>query len=178
MMYNVLYIHGFNSFFDENSEKIIELKKHFNLFGLSLNYSELSYHEVYRLIYNELVDKKIDCIIGTSFGGWLANNIGGKCGLPFVCINPVINPIQTLEKYSVKEEIIESYQNKSLYYKNGMLLLDMGDEVLDSNKTLDHFQKYLLCRIYDGGNHRFVHMKESIEDIVNFIAINEIILEN
>ncbi len=177
MLYNVLYIHGFNSFFDENSAKIVELKKHFNVFGLTLNYYGLSYDEVFRLIYNELVNKRIDCIIGTSFGGWLANNIGGKYGMPFVSINPVLNPLDTLAKYFVKSEIIESYRNKPLYYKNGMLLLDMGDEVLNSNKTLDHFQKYLFCRIYEGGDHRFTHIKESIEDIINFIAINEIILD-
>ena len=177
-MFNILYVHGFNSFFDENSDKIIELKKHFNVFGLSLDYSKLLYDNVYTLIYNELVDKKIDCSIGTSCGGWLADSIGSRFGVPFVCINPVIDQIQTLEKYSVNSEIIESYKIQKRFSKNGLLLLDMGDDVLDSEKTLKYYRNSLICRTFEGGNHRFAHMKESIEDIICFITISEIILEN
>lgn len=54
----------------------------------------------------------------------------------------------------------------------------MGDDVLDSEKTLKYYRNSLICRTFEGGNHRFAHMKESIEDIICFITISEIILEN
>jgi predicted esterase YcpF (UPF0227 family) len=30
-------------------------------------------------------------------GGWLASHVGVKCGIPFVALNPVISPSDSLQ---------------------------------------------------------------------------------
>ena len=45
----------------------------------------------------------------------------------------------------------------------GTIVLDMGDEILDAQATLDFVKGRLPFVTFEGGSHRFDHMAELIE---------------
>ncbi|NCP84739.1 MAG: hypothetical protein GW823_07555 [Bacteroidetes bacterium] len=50
---------------------------------------------------------------------------------------------------------------------HGLILLDLEDEVLDSRKTKEQLEKKYGVVTFEGGNHRFTHLKESLPLIRN-----------
>ena len=170
---NILYLHGYGSKFDINSSKNKELAKIGTVHGVDIDYS-LPYEYNERNITAKLVHTDIDLIIGTSMGGYYANRIGTSVGIPFVMINPVVDPRSVLEKYDQHKSVIDSYKYKALIYECGMLLLDSGDDVIPIKPTIKYFEDFFETHTFSGGSHRFEHMKESLPLIVDFYQINSI----
>lgn len=175
---NILYLHGFGSTFDETSNKVSHLKKIGNVFGLNIDYSK-GQEYVFDLLDEFLKNHHIDLLVGTSMGGWLANQIGSRCGIPFVSINPVISPSESLKKYlgnfldfvgnfvSVRLEKIKKYDD-FLLEGRGLILLDMGDGVIDPKETQERLSNQFEVVSYPGGSHRFDHMEQSLDLIQKF----------
>ena len=44
----------------------------------------------------------------------------------------------------------------------GMVLLDLADELLDSQATLDALGQHTTVHTFAGGSHRFSHMEEAL----------------
>lgn len=179
------YIHGWASSFDPDSNKIITISKEMDavVVGTTLDYAKPR-EETIKALFDFIKDNNIDAIFGTSFGGYWAAIIGNMCGIPFVSINPVVEPAKALRKYvgsgttyhgvkyNLTEEIVDQFSGHNFpEYGNGMVLLDQDDEVIDSNQTLKQLIDYHPV-VFSGGSHRFDHMKEAIPYIQKFLAMS------
>lgn len=176
----IIYIHGFNSTgpdsgkFAELTNGLPDIDVHAPTYS-SADPDEATqkleqYIESYKGQYEDLM------LIGTSLGGYYAQYLGHKYGAKIVLINPALEPTKTLkqylgentnfytgEKYFLTEDNItklEKYDVASIYHDFGSLvLLDKGDDVIDYKVALT---KYNDCVTYEGGSHRFDHMKQAL----------------
>lgn len=178
---NILYIHGFGSRVDLNSEKYVALCTLGQVSAFAPDYTK-GYAQVMEDIKNYL--SGTDLLIGTSMGGYLVSRLSAMIKKPFVAINPVTDVASSLKKYvgshrdhfgrpfTLTEDTIAAFP-EFLPSKTGMLLLDMGDEVIDSKVTLKKFDQQMVVNTFAGGTHRFSHMKEALPLIKNFLALIE-----
>ena len=95
---NILYIHGFKSQFKEQSDKVQALNKLGKVSGITLDYTQ-TFDGIKNILHKFVLDKDIDLVVGTSLGGYYSSIIGASAGIPFVAINPVVDPVLTLSKY-------------------------------------------------------------------------------
>lgn len=168
----ILYVHGFGSKFDPNNEKVVALSKLGEVVGVDVDYTLGSFAAT-RTVLTAAVDHKVDMIVGTSMGGYMAAKVGAACGVPFVAINPAIAPAHTLQKYIgegvdhtgrsyyLSKETAASYPDM-VTTGAGLVLLDMDDEVLDSQLTMRYLDSAFKIATFGGGNHRFAHMDEAL----------------
>ncbi|KPQ01686.1 YqiA/YcfP family alpha/beta fold hydrolase [Marinobacter sp. HL-58] len=169
---NIYYCHGFGSQFDLGSSKLEILSKLGSIHGHDIDYTKPA-DEVVQICQDEVIKADIDLMVGTSMGGWLVNIVGARAGIPFVAINPAIDPAQTLEKYigagldyqgnryQLTQSVVDSYR-AFVINGCGLILLDQGDDVIDWRVTHDTCQKYYSVVSFPGGSHRFEHMEESL----------------
>jgi predicted esterase YcpF (UPF0227 family) len=167
---SLLYIHGFGSKVDPTSDKQIALRKIGTVNAYAPDYAQ-EYERVLEDVTFLLDDA--DLLIGTSMGGFLVSRLSQLTGKPFVAINPVLCPKATLNKYqgthqdyygrtfTVTETIASSYPGFS-HSANGIVLLDMEDELIDSNATLNTLRSHMSVHTFEGGNHRFSHMEQAL----------------
>jgi len=186
-----IYIHGFNSKGDLESKKLKELEKLGSI--ITLNYNSFdSYDSIYSDLekqFDKVTDKIFEehypdiAIVGSSLGGFWAARLANDFGFyfPTILINPSISPSQSLKRYVgiemknyktgelkiMGKDIPESYPKlpKSPLY---LVLLDKGDEILDTEKSEKYFSINTVIR-FDGGSHRFEHMAESLPHIKSYI---------
>lgn len=181
----ILYIHGFGSKANPLSDKVKALESLGVVHCIDPDYT-LGYEFVYNLVVSLVKELKIDLVVGTSMGGYLAGDVGYKLDIPHVMINPASEPSESLKKYLgasvdhygrkyyLSDEAINSYPNLKVSVK-GLILLDLGDEVISSLETYNKFDGICSIEVFEGGSHRFEHIDESIviiEDHYNFITIS------
>lgn len=167
------YLHGFASQFDPTSEKLRTLAELGPVQGHNIDYTQ-SAEEVVENSLDKLMQVNPDLLIGTSMGGWLASILGSETGIPFVAINPVIDPSKSLNKhvgqgidhqgeaYELTSTVVRSYYP---FARNGsgLVLLDDGDEVIDRQGTIKALEGYYPVHSFSGGSHRFEHMANALE---------------
>lgn len=173
---NILYIHGFGSKVDPSGDKQIALRKIANVAAFAPDYTR-GYQQVMADLKAYL--SGVDLLIGTSMGGFLVSHLAKATDLPFIAINPVIQTKATLSKFlgahidyygrafTLTPETIDSYPD-FLISERALVLLDMGDELLDSMTTLDAIGHKMRVHTFAGGTHRFAHMKEALPIIKDF----------
>lgn len=178
----ILYIHGFASYVNYNSDKYLLLSTIGEVTCVAPDYTK-GYEEVFNEIVN--ISDGYDLIVGTSMGGYMAALIGEALDIPSVLINPAIDPSISLLKYLghgttydgkdyvLTKDIVKSYSPLSNLYNN-LILLDMGDEVLDNYETARQYSCTNTVRTFEGGSHRFDHMKESIDEIELFMYASRV----
>lgn len=180
---NILYIHGFGSAYNPDHPKIKELTALGEVYGVDVDYTkghEHVFNKVYDTVTNELTDASTDLVIGTSMGGYMAAAIGSSLDIPFVAMNPVIEPklsllqwVGTFINYNRDEKhlsrsIVAMYPSISKK-GNGLILLDLADEILPARETEDELKDVFQVETFAGGGHRFTHTKQSIPIIKEFI---------
>jgi predicted esterase YcpF (UPF0227 family) len=175
-----LYIHGWGSRFDPDSQKVRALNNIGHVYGVNLDYT-MPFGDVAAKIEKRIENVKPDALIGTSLGGYWAAQIGQKTGIPFISINPATDPGTTLrkylgkgntyfgEQYELTENILNDYKSYSKSGK-GLILLDLGDELLNSGETKKDLNKLFPIKTFPGGSHRFAHMAESLDTIQQFLS--------
>ncbi|MDR9418854.1 YqiA/YcfP family alpha/beta fold hydrolase [Gracilimonas sp.] len=178
--------YGFNYKGDPNSRKIKELEKLGETITIDYDsfstFDSIDTHlsdEIER-IYLSRKDHFV-VLVGTSLGGYWASVIGKKYGIPAVLINPTIQPQQSLKKHIGIE--FENFKDGQLNkmpedapasYPDApdvgmfLILLDLGDDVLDPKQTESWFTVNPVV-IFEGGSHRFEHMTEALPEINKFI---------
>ncbi len=138
-------------------------------------------------------------LLGSSMGGFYAQYFAYEYGLPFVMINPALNPKQVFTENigthinpatNETVEINDDYIKKVLCFQvnladeclekvkpKSLLLLDLDDEVIDVQYALKHYpvsKKSVKNRanktvVFTGGDHRFIHMDQAWHEILEFI---------
>ncbi|RMD45919.1 MAG: esterase [Aquificota bacterium] len=183
----VIYIHGFNS--AGYGDKVNYLKEEFgagNVIAPTLPYD--TKEAIYQLefLVSNLKNQEPLLLVGTSLGGAYTIYLSYKYDVQGVVINPTIRPYEDLKtqigkqvNYKTGEEYIFTEKHVN-FLKNIQLpkeeiakikdrlyiYLDEEDELLDSRETKAFFESIgVYVKMYQGGDHRFRHMKELLEDL-------------
>jgi len=173
------YLHGFGSSFDPLSTKIQTLKSLGDVTGSDYDYSE-PFNRVLDSMIRSVSQRQPDLLVGTSLGGFYAAALSSRLGIPFVAINPSIDPRRSLARYEgqgtswtgaayhLTRAVIDGYPEYSLDANHGLILLDRGDEICDAEMTEQFLGPYYQIISYAGGHHRFAHMEDSLAAIKLF----------
>ncbi len=119
--------------------------------------------------------------MGSSMGGFASEYLAMKTGGKAIMINPAISPSELLPQFI---GVTENYETGQPYdwsrshceqyrrYEQELgdsrktfdltLLLDMADELLDSEKTRSQYQGKANVVSFDGGSHSFEHMQQAL----------------
>jgi predicted esterase YcpF (UPF0227 family) len=183
-----IYLHGFNSAFNPESDKIKNLEQLGEVVGI--NYDSFgSYKEIFSEITSKVDNTEDVVFVGTSLGGFWAAEMGRHFGVPSVIINPCYDPYRMLRKSvgiefknfvtnEVKILTNSKVETYPLYSMSGsdrtfkflpLVLLDMNDEVIDSNETSKVLEGFPMKKWSDG-SHRFDHMNEALEPIYDYLT--------
>lgn len=187
----IVYLHGFNSAYNPNSDKIKALYKLDKVCPLSYNSFD-SYTNILDNILTKTKHLENLVFVGTSLGGFYAAACASGLGVPCVLINPVtrgsfiqnngifiknipMTNYVTGEVNAVSQIMMDSYTGLDIaqlnYECKPMLLLDIGDELIDSQNTLDHLKGIVssssVC--YPGGSHRFDHIDLALPSIKYYL---------
>lgn len=162
----IMYLHGYGSRFDPNSDKMEVLSQLGEVFGPDLDYGQ-GPDAVLAAAIDFARREQPELIIGTSMGGWLASHVGAVLGVPFVALNPAIQPAQTLRKYightvnysgfdaTIDADAVAAYPDFQKDSFSGLVLCEEGDEVLDAAETKAFLERHHDVRVLPGGCHRF-----------------------
>ena len=200
-----LYLHGFLS--SGNSEKGQWLKQVVNQQNLDdenlvlkelltptypIKSSLASVDKIESLLKEILKDqtKKV-VLLGSSMGGYYAQYLGQKHQLPYIMINPALNPTPifneslgchtnpvTQEDFCIDQNYIQELQGFDVKQLDGeipaLLLIDTDDEVIDVDYALKRYEadpngSHFSTVMYSGGNHRFIHMQQAWLEINKFL---------
>ena len=185
--FQILYIHGFMS--SEQSAKAQELASYFRLSDkvdfVTITYPQNDVKKSVTFIENWIINaqkKGKVALIGSSLGGFYAQYFGQKYQLPYCMINPALNADlfyehlgdhtnpHTNEKVCVNQTYIETLielNPTTLKFNSPVLLLmDQEDGVIDVDyakklyRPVENLEK-LMVKVFEGGNHDFVHLEES-----------------
>jgi len=180
-MSKILYLHGFASCGEGN--KSLLLKSYFgpdNVIAPDLPPSPI---DAIALIEEILGSTKIDCLVGSSLGGFYATILAEKHGMKAILLNPSTQPWKTLAAYTGWQKRFcdeEVFEFKPVYLEqlkmlqtapekgSYLLLLQSGDEVLDYTKAQSLYNKHKIIVEY-GGNHRFENLDEYLSMVEKFI---------
>ncbi|ARN74887.1 hypothetical protein BST96_12640 [Oceanicoccus sagamiensis] len=178
----LFYLHGFNSGSKPRAERIRLLQnKEFEVVCLDYDSSAI-FPLLVEYFDRMLLEYKGNDIgfVGTSLGGFWANFLGDRYGCGWVSINPSLVPSASLKKYLGKaltnyvsgekwvlgEDVPDSYSIAFQLNVDGLVILDKGDEVIDSVVTIEKLDGTGVEVIsYEGGGHQFDHWKEAVEEI-------------
>ncbi len=172
---SILYCHGWGSSFDPCKKKIRALANALPVDGITVDYTSHP-QVVFEKYAARLKLHPKALIVGTSLGGFYAAWLGAEFDRPFIAINPAIAPSKTLRAYvgvgvnyagvpfEMTEDCVMAYDALSFRLDgHGTIVLDMDDEVLSAQATLDFVRGRLQVVPFEGGSHRFDHMAELIE---------------
>jgi hypothetical protein len=192
----ILYLHGFGSAFSTTNPKVAALQSIGEVFGVNLHYRR-TYAEVYNTAEKAAFQHQVDLIVGTSMGGNIAAQLGQSIGIPFVSINPSIDPAKSLDTLVPKGVPSSVYTDhtgstyplvraKIATYKPflhvegscGLILLDSADTVCDPTATKDRFTGKYEIHEFDGGSHQFEHITESLPIINTFYETSQAVYGN
>ena len=176
----ILYLHGFGSTFDPLAVKIRELRELGTVIGETIDYTKSPYDNI-RLVSDICAFEKVDLIVGTSMGGWLANQVGELCHIPYVALNPSLYPSVSLlhvqgegktfsgTPFHLSLKVIEEYSDWRFTDSGcGLVLLQEGDELFDSAANYKALFPYHQIYLLEGGSHRFDNMYKYIDLIEVF----------
>ena len=139
--------------------------------------------------WNQYLDQSYDVIfMGSSMGGFTSEYLAMKTGCKTIMINPAIVPSELLPQFIGVTENYETDQpyqwgqnNCEQYRKyekelestsqsiDRTILLDMADELIDSENTLSVYKDKANVVTYDGGSHSFEHIKQALPVIDRLI---------
>jgi predicted esterase YcpF (UPF0227 family) len=177
----ILYVHGLGSYYNSSHEKIIALKTIGTVVGIDVDYCK-GYESVFEKVSSAASINNIDVIIGTSIGGYMAAQVGAECGVPFVALNPIINPKTWLQQWignfadhnnqtkMLSNNTVEGYPVMNTD-GNGLVLLDSNDQIINARKTNSLLEDTFHVKMFTGGNHGFAHMESALPLILAHMNI-------
>lgn len=103
----IYYIHGFGSSANSDTLKLLQ-KTHPDAIGLTYDYTDpvQSLQKLTEQLNSDPTDK---IIIGSSLGGWYAEQLTNTVVAEFILYNPATNPENTLGKLGVSDDVLLKY---------------------------------------------------------------------
>lgn len=189
----IIYLHGFNSTGDSAKGQALKAA-----LGDKITFYTPTYHydpAIAMSSLNTFIQEKLNLhtideprlIIGSSLGGFYAQYLARQYNnFKTVLINPALGPVDTLknhlgenenfysgEKYVLQQwhlDELEKYTISSVCNPviPTLVLIDKDDEVIDYHFAYKKYQPCARVILFDGGDHQFQHLNESIPIIENF----------
>jgi predicted esterase YcpF (UPF0227 family) len=176
----LLYIHGFAS--SGHSHKGQLLRKHFDeVYTPSLSHIPALAMETLEQFIDAMAQPPL--LLGSSLGGYYALYLSQRLSLPAVLINPVVYIRPELEqlvgmqqhyydgsRFEFTREHLHSlhdYHCPAPRSDRLLLMVQMGDEVIDHHQTLQHLPGTQQI-IEVGGDHAFQGFENHMQSIRNF----------
>lgn len=133
-MIRILYLHGLES--KQGGAKVEYLSANHYVYAPAIKYSEPNFLE--QIILSMEIFKP-DVIIGSSMGGYLANELSIKFGISAILLNPAL----------LAPPVKVNINDKKNRLSNKLLVVVLGkfDTVIPYRATLDLLQKSGLCRV-------------------------------
>ena len=125
-------------------------------------------------------------LIGSSLGGYYAQYLVRRFAAGAVLINPALNPLETLAQCVGENRIFQTQEVFTFTLSQlqalksfdivdpcvspvpTLVLVDRGDEVIDSSLAVERYKGCAEVRIFEGGTHGFAHLEESLDLIKDF----------
>ena len=185
----IIYLHGFNS--GGASQKAIWLREHLApIVVFAPTYTPHRAREAVRELRKFIArlqrenprDSKL-MLMGSSLGGFWAQYLAPEFGATLVLINPSLRPDESLAAHSghyrneatggetiltvddvvaLREYRVEPCNSRV----PTLVLLDAGDEILDSHQTKTAYRGCGQTLLYPGGSHRFDHLPQALPAIL------------
>ena len=188
-MTTLLYAHGFRS--SSNSRKATQLADYLRTHRPDIDYRcpDLAFQPSRAIaqLREQALGKEANdlVVIGSSLGGFYAIVLAEELGCKAVLLNPSIRPFETLAKYLGEQTNIYTGEHftfdsshiaelQSLFVEKVsrperyLLIVEMGDELLDHDKT----QAYLEGAhsiVVEGGDHELMSFPRHIPALIEFI---------
>jgi predicted esterase YcpF (UPF0227 family) len=126
-------------------------------------------------------------LVGSSLGGYYALYLSQRYNINAVLLNPSVNPIQTLSKWTGQARhyydestfmwneghvaMLEQFEVTSLTYPEKIfLLLESGDETLDYTRALEKLPQVKTV-VKEGGSHSFDSIEALLPEIAVFFGV-------
>ena len=139
--------------------------------------------------WNQYLDQTYDVVfMGSSMGGFTSEYLAMKTDCKAILINPVVTASKLLPQFIGVTENYETGQpyqwdqnhcEQYLQYEQEIessnqliertILLDMADELIDSENTLSRYKHKANIVTYDGGSHSFEHIRQALPIIEQVI---------
>lgn len=181
-MKKVLYIHGAFSAFQLDSEKVINLKKDFDVVGVSYSMED-SFSVTMEKLLKCCIDEKVDFVAGTSLGGMYAAELNKSHGFKAVLVNPCVEPQMSLstiigsqKNYATgldedfTRELVDTYPEKIEATASCLFFVGMKDDLIDPEKTISFYEKTTKVFSDSEQDHRWQDFDENekIKEYFNF----------
>ncbi|MBL8524374.1 MAG: esterase [Betaproteobacteria bacterium] len=187
-MHTIVYAHGFKS--SSKSRKATQLSAHLKLHHPDIRYlaPDLSFRPTQAIsqLQWHCLGKPPEklTVVGSSLGGFYAVVLAEKLGCRAVLLNPSIRPFETLSKYLGEQTNIytgekftfdESHiaELRALFVPTLMrmerylLMVEMGDELLDHTRTIAYCQGAKQI-VIEGGDHELKSFPRHLAEVVAF----------
>lgn len=109
-------------------------------------------------------------LIGSSLGGYYAQYLARVFGTEVVLINPVMDPRSTFLAETLAEGQLGALDACRVDPRRPvtptLLLVDLGDEVLDATVAVEAYTGVGHVIAYPGGSHDFDHLEEAVPEIL------------
>ena len=133
-MIRILYLHGLES--EQGGAKVEYLAANYYVYAPAIKYSEPNFLE--QIILSMEIFKP-DVIIGSSMGGYLANELSIKFGIPAILLNPAL----------LSPPVRVNINDKKIRLSDKLIVIALGkfDTVVPYRDTLNLLQKSCHCRV-------------------------------
>ncbi|CAH7418528.1 hypothetical protein VCHA53O466_50352 [Vibrio chagasii] len=152
-MKKTMYIHGAFSAFKPDSQKVLNLKKAFDVVGCSYSMED-DFNHNREILIQFARDNNVDFIVGTSLGGLYASEVGNELSLPSVLINPCVEPVMSLstiigemtnfatgKKEILTQELVNTFPIKAKLTRRSLVFVGLQDELIDAQRTYDMYSE-------------------------------------
>jgi len=187
-MRTIVYAHGFKS--SSKSRKATQLGAHLRDHHPGVRYlaPDLSFRPTQAIsqLQWHCLGKSPETltVVGSSLGGFYAVVLAEKLGCRAVLLNPSIRPFETLAKYlgeqtniytgetfvfdqSHVEELTALFVPALTRPERYLLMVEMGDELLDHRQTIAYCAGAEQI-VIEGGDHELRSFPSRIEEVVEF----------
>lgn len=192
----IIYLHGLDS--DSNAIKAKITEQAATALGLSVVCPDLNIPPTSAVEkIGNLIDTHSDAVlIGSSLGGYFANLLSDKTGVPAILLNPSIRPDFSFRRFLsdnfekdtalAADSVIytttggwqivygdlawfEAHKLQVLYPERLRVLLKMGDELLDARLTRQFYDNQGVAVLaQDGGDHRISDYEAQVATVLTW----------
>ena len=185
----LLFVHGFGS--SGRGDKARLLKNWCQAQGISFmapslpNIPELAIETLQEIIETMQKHESIG-LVGSQLGGFYATWLANHYDLPYVLVNPSVEPYITLERaigqgvnfhdsssYEWNEQHTASllpFKVEQPATKRCLLLVQTGDELLDYRQAVGYYSAAKQI-VEEGGNHGFAGFDKHLKTITDFLKV-------
>lgn len=176
-----IYIHGYGG--SGKGTKASLFRSHFldTILTPSLSYVPDLAIDTLKQLIEQMIDHSQVTLIGSSLGGYYATYLSEHYGLKAVLINPSTEPYHTLKSVSgfnyydesrfewnaQHVESLKAYEVDTITPQQYLVLLQMGDELLDYRLAQRKYEEATII-VDEGGNHSYENIESKFSIIESF----------